>query len=169
MSARGKPKIALSLNPHSSNNNSIYGYFVEEVRQESEETFGTWQTQTGGMNIYTTIDAAAQREAIRAVRRGLHSYEDRHGKRWRGKLLNVLDTKMAYDLSHYSHADWVGDYLPGDYVYGLVMSVGGTKRGDSLRRLQSDPDGSKYQVGGRRSRKAFKARRPRGIQSCQSR
>lgn len=119
-------KIALNLNPHSSNNNSIYGYFVEEVRQESEETFGTWQTQTGGMNIYTTIDASAQREAIRAVRRGLHSYEDRHGKRWRGKLLNVLDTKMAHDLSHYSHADWVGDYLPGDYVYGLVTNAGGT-------------------------------------------
>jgi penicillin-binding protein 1A len=119
-------KIVLSLNPHSTNNNSIYGYFVEEVRQESEETFGTWQTQTGGMNIYTTIDADAQRDAIRAVRRGLHSYEDRHGKRWRGKLLNVLDTKMAYDLSHYSHADWVGDYLPGDYIYGLVMNVSGT-------------------------------------------
>ena len=119
-------KIALNLSPHSTNNNSIYGYFVEEVRQESEETFGTWQTQTGGMNIYTTIDADAQREAIRAVRRGAHAYEDRHGKRWRGKLLNVLDTKMAYDLSHYNHADWVGDYLPGDYLYGLVMNVGGT-------------------------------------------
>lgn len=119
-------KITLSLSPHTTNNNSIYGYFVEEVRQESEETFGTWQTQTGGMNIFTTIDAAAQREAIRAVRRGLHAYEDRHGKRWRGKLLNVLDTKMAYDLSHYGHADWVGDYLPGDYLYGLVMSVAGT-------------------------------------------
>jgi penicillin-binding protein 1A len=119
-------KIVLNLSPHSTNNNSIYGYFVEEVRQESEETFGTWQTQTGGMNIYTTIDADAQRDAIRAVRRGAHAYEDRHGKRWRGKLLNVLDTKMAYDLSHYNHADWVGDYLPGDYVYGLVMNVGGT-------------------------------------------
>ena len=119
-------KIALNLSPHSTNNNSIYGYFVEEVRQESEETFGTWQTQTGGMNIYTTIDADAQRDAIRAVRRGVHSYEDRHGKRWRGKLLNVLDTKMAYDLSHYNHADWVGDYLPGDYLYGLVMNVSGT-------------------------------------------
>src|SRR5215217_458057 len=63
-------RINLNLNPQQSNNNSIYGYFVEEVRQESEETFGTYQTQTGGMNIYTTIDAGAQREAVRAVRRG---------------------------------------------------------------------------------------------------
>ena len=79
-------KINLNINPQQTNNNSIFGYFVEEVRQETEETFGTYQTQTGGLNIYTTIDATAQRDAVRAVRRGLHSYEDRHGKRWRGKL-----------------------------------------------------------------------------------
>ncbi|HVG19875.1 MAG TPA: PBP1A family penicillin-binding protein [Blastocatellia bacterium] len=116
-------RINLNLNPQQSNNNSIYGYFVEEVRQESEETFGTYQTQTGGMNIYTTIDAAAQREAVRAVRRGLHAYEDRHGKRWRGKLTNVIDQKIASDLSHYNHPDWLGDYLPGEYIYGLVANV----------------------------------------------
>jgi penicillin-binding protein 1A len=118
-------KITLDINPQTANNNSIHGHFVEEVRQEAEETFGTRQTQTGGMNIYTTIDATAQREAIRAVRRGLHAYEDRHGKRWRGKLLNVLETKMANDLSHFTHPDWMGDYMAGEYIYGLVTNVSG--------------------------------------------
>ncbi|MFL6214442.1 MAG: PBP1A family penicillin-binding protein [Blastocatellia bacterium] len=116
-------KINLNINPQQANNNSIYGYFVEEVRQEMEDTFGTYQTQTGGLNIYTTIDPTAQREAMRSVRKGLHAYEDRHGKRWRGKLLNVLDTKQANDLNHYNHADWLGDYVPGEYIYGLVMNV----------------------------------------------
>ena len=116
-------RINLSINPQQTNNNSIYGYFVEEVRQEMEDTFGTYQTQTGGLNIYTTIDPKAQREAMRSVRRGLNAYEDRHGKRWRGKLLNVLDTKQATDLTHYTHADWLGDYIPGEYLYGLVMNV----------------------------------------------
>jgi penicillin-binding protein 1A len=116
-------KINLNINPQQANNNSIYGYFVEEVRQEMEDTFGTYQTQTGGLNIYTTIDPQAQRQAMRSVRRGLHAYEDRHGKKWRGKLLNVLDTKQANDLSHYTHADWLNDYLPGEYLYGLVMNV----------------------------------------------
>lgn len=120
--ARQMP-IKLSLNPQTGNNDSIYGYFVEEVRQEAENTFGTRQTQTGGMNIYSTIDGKAQREAVRAVRRGLHAYEDRHGKRWRGKLMNVIDRKMAGDLAHYTHPDWLGNYVPGEYVYGLVMSV----------------------------------------------
>lgn len=123
--ARQTP-IKLSLNPQTGNNDSIYGYFVEEVRQEAENTFGTRQTQTGGMNIYSTLDAKAQRDAVRAVRRGLHSYEDRHGKRWRGKLTNVLAEKMAGELSHYTHPDWLGDYLPGEYIYGLVVSVGPT-------------------------------------------
>ena len=116
-------KINLNITPPQNTNNSIYGYFVEAVRQESEETFGTWATQTGGMNIYTTIDAAAQREAVRAVRKGLHAYEDRHGKHWRGKLVNILDQKPPADLAHYSHPDWLGDYAVGEYIYGLVMSV----------------------------------------------
>lgn len=119
-------RINLNVNPPQSNNNSIFGYFVEEVRQESEETFGTYQTQTGGMNIYTTIDPAAQREAVRAVRHGLHAYEDRHGKKWRGKLRNVLEQKLANDLTHYSHPDWLGAYVAGEYIYGLVMNVSGT-------------------------------------------
>lgn len=116
-------KINLNINPQQSNNNSIYGYFVEEVRQEMEDTFGTYQTQTGGLNIYTTIDPTAQREAMRSVRRGLHAYEDRHGKKWRGKLLNVLDKKLANDLNHFTHADWLNDYIAGEYLYGLVMNV----------------------------------------------
>ncbi|HSO74782.1 MAG TPA: PBP1A family penicillin-binding protein [Blastocatellia bacterium] len=117
--------INLNINPPQSNNSSIFGYFVEAVRQESEETFGTYQTQTGGMTIYTTIDPAAQREAVRAVRRGLHSYQDRHGKKWRGKLTNVLDQKRANDLNHYSHPDWLGSYVAGEYIYGLIMNVSG--------------------------------------------
>jgi penicillin-binding protein 1A len=119
-------RINLNLNPQAgSNNNSIYGYFVEDVRQEAEDTFGTQQTHTGGMNIYSTLDAKAQREAVRAVRGGLHAYEDRHGKHWRGKLINVLDRKLANDLNHFTHPDWLGNFVSGEYIYGLVMSVTG--------------------------------------------
>jgi penicillin-binding protein 1A len=116
-------KINLNINPQQSNNNSIFGYFVESVRQEMEDTFGTNETQSGGLNISTTLDPKAQREAVRAIRKGLHAYEDRHGKKWRGKLLNVFDQKLTNDLSHYSHPDWLGDYVAGEYLYGLVMNV----------------------------------------------
>src|SRR5215471_3828227 len=117
-------RINLNLNPQAgSNNNSIYGYFVEDVRQEAEDTFGTQQTHTGGMNIYSTLDARAQREAVRSVRGGLHAYEDRHGKHWRGKLINVLDRKLATDLNHFTHPDWMGNYIAGEYIYGLIMAI----------------------------------------------
>ncbi|HEV8486825.1 MAG TPA: PBP1A family penicillin-binding protein [Blastocatellia bacterium] len=115
--------INLNLNPQTTNNDSIFGYFVEDVRQEAEGTFGTRQTLTEGMNIYTTIDAYAQREAVRAVRHGLHAYQDRHGKKWRGNLTNVLSHKPGYDLGNYVHPDWLGDFVAGEYIYGLVMGT----------------------------------------------
>ena len=37
--------------------------------------------------------------------------------------LNVLDQKLTNDLTHYSHPDWMGDYVAGEYIYGLVMNV----------------------------------------------
>ncbi len=117
-------KIVLNISPQQQNNNNMYGYFVEEVRQESEDSFGTDQTLKGGMNIYTTLDAKAQRDAVRAVRRGVHAYEDRHGKKWRGKLVNIFDNKLAHDINNYSHADWLGDYLEGEYIFGLITYVG---------------------------------------------
>jgi penicillin-binding protein 1A len=118
-------KLNLNINSQLGSNDSIYGYFVEEVRQEMEDTFGTQQTHAGGMKIYTTLDVKAQREAVRAVRRGLHAYQDRHGKRWRGNLKNVLESRLVRDLAHYSHPDWMGDYVPGEYIYGLVTEVEG--------------------------------------------
>ncbi|HXG68645.1 MAG TPA: PBP1A family penicillin-binding protein, partial [Blastocatellia bacterium] len=116
-------KIQLNLGQQTSNNNSIYGYFVEEIRQEVEDNFGTQQTHAGGLSIYSTLDAQAQREAVRAVRRGLHRYEDRHGKRWRGNLINVLERNLTDDLGRYFHPDWLGDYVAGEYIHGLIMDV----------------------------------------------
>ena len=118
-------EIKLNLSPQQQNNNSIYGYFVEEVRQESDENFGSDQTLTGGMNIYTTLDAKAQRDALRAVRRGLHAYEARHGKKWRGNLLNIFDRKIATDVNHFTHPDWLNDYIAGEYLFGLVTKING--------------------------------------------
>jgi penicillin-binding protein 1A len=117
-------KVVLNVSPQQQNNNNMYGYFVEEVRQESEDSFGSDLTFTGGMNIYTTLDAQAQRDAVRAVRRGVHAYEDRHGKKWRGKLVNILDNKLATDINSYSHADWLGDYIEGEYIFGLITYAG---------------------------------------------
>ncbi len=54
-------------------------YPAEWVRQQGLALLD--DLYTGGYEIYTTIDADLQREAIGAVRRGLVSYDKRHGYR----------------------------------------------------------------------------------------
>lgn len=104
-------------------NDSAFGYAVEEIRQSMERQFGTRVTQTEGLQIHSTIDADAQREAVRAIRRGLHSYEARHAKPWRGELPNVAaDFK---DLSRYWHHDWDDEPIPNTYIFGLVTKSSG--------------------------------------------
>lgn len=110
---------ANSLSP----NDSEFGYAVEEIRQAMERQFGTRTTQTEGLQIYSTIDADAQREAVRAVRRGLHAYEGRHGKGWRGELPNVASEFK--DLTRYWHHDWDDEPIANEYIFGLVTKSSG--------------------------------------------
>jgi penicillin-binding protein 1A len=102
-----------------SNARSPYAYFVEEVRRYLEDTYGTRRTHTGGLQVYTTLDARAQRWAVRAVRSGLHAYDRRHG--WRGPRENVLD--QGKDPAVYRHPDWEGGFEVGEYYPGVVLSV----------------------------------------------
>jgi penicillin-binding protein 1A len=119
-------KLNVTTNANAlSPNDSEFGYIVEDVRQQMEQKYGTRATQTDGLKIYTTIDAAAQREAVRAVRRGLHSYESRHGRTWRGNVTNVsADFK---DLGRYWHHDWDDEPVPNEHIFGLVTQVSGDK------------------------------------------
>ena len=108
-----------TLNP----NTSEYGYAVEEIRQAMEQQFGTRTTQTEGLQIYSTIDADAQREATRSIRRGLHAYQNRRGRGWRGELPNV-STEFK-DLTRYWHHDWDDEPIANEYIFGLVMKASG--------------------------------------------
>ncbi|MCS6815754.1 MAG: PBP1A family penicillin-binding protein [Blastocatellia bacterium] len=111
--------IRLAEGNRFSNARSPYAYFVEEVRRYLEEKYGTRRTHAGGLQVYTTLDARAQRAAVRAVRNGLHAYDRRHG--WRGPTENVLD--QGKDLTTYRHPDWEGGFEIGEYYPGLVLSV----------------------------------------------
>jgi penicillin-binding protein 1A len=52
-------------------------YFVEHVRQRLVERYGAETVYTGGLRIHTTLDAKRHREAKRASRGGLHTYDRR--------------------------------------------------------------------------------------------
>jgi penicillin-binding protein 1A len=100
--------------------NDLAPYFIEEVRQYLEHTYGTAAVHEQGLRVYTSLNVAMQKAADQAVRDGLHSYDRRHG--WRGDLPNILAQNQG-PLEKYQDEDWRGAIQKGDYVTGLVMAV----------------------------------------------
>ena len=95
-------------------------YFIEDIRQYLEHTYGTTAVHEQGLRVYTTLNIAMQKAADRAVRDGLHAYDRRHG--WRGKLPNILGEHLG-TIEDYDDDDWHEPIHEGDYVTGLVTSV----------------------------------------------
>jgi penicillin-binding protein 1A len=95
-------------------------YYVEDIREYLEHTYGTEAVHEQGLRVYTTLNVQMQKAADQAVRDGLHSYDRRHG--WRGHLPNILDQHLG-TLEKYQNEDWRSGIEKGDYVTGLVTSV----------------------------------------------
>jgi penicillin-binding protein 1A len=112
-------KLPLGLHVESLRND-LAPYFVEEIRQYLEHTYGTAAVHEQGLRAYTTLGVDMQRAADRAVRDGLHAYDRRHG--WRGNLPNILRDALG-TLDNYQNDDWKAPIQKGDYVTGLVTSV----------------------------------------------
>jgi len=100
--------------------NDLAPYFVEDIRQYLEHTYGTAAVHEQGLRVYTTLNVAMQRAANVAVRDGLHAYDHRHG--WRGNLPNILAQNQG-PLESYQSDDWRGNIQKGSYVTGLVTAV----------------------------------------------
>jgi penicillin-binding protein 1A len=122
--AQAEAASQLPLGLHlSSQKNDLAPYFVEEIRQYLERTYGTAAVHEQGLRVYTTLNVAMQRAADQAVRDGLHTYDRRHG--WRGDSPNVLHDHLGA-LDTYQSDDWRGTIEKGSYVTGLVTSVAPT-------------------------------------------
>jgi penicillin-binding protein 1A len=100
--------------------NDLAPYFVEEIRQYLERTYGTAAVHQQGLRVNTTLNVAMQKAADQAVRDGLHAYDRRHG--WRGHLPSILADNST-SLDKYQSDDWKGTIQKGDYVTGLVTSA----------------------------------------------
>jgi penicillin-binding protein 1A len=104
----------------SSGRNDLAPYFVEDVREYLEHTYGTVAVHEQGLRVYTSLNANMQKAADQAVRDGLHSYDRRHG--WRGNLPNILQNNLG-SLDKYQNDDWHSAPQKGDYITGLVTVV----------------------------------------------
>jgi penicillin-binding protein 1A len=110
----------------SSARNDFAPYFVEDIRQYLEHTYGTAAVHEQGLRVYTTLNVAMQKAAEQAVRDGLHAYDRRHG--WRGNLPNILLQNSAAQnpsskLDAYQSEEWHSTPAKGDYIPGLVTAV----------------------------------------------
>jgi penicillin-binding protein 1A len=117
--AEAAEKLPLGLHVESLRND-LAPYFVEEIRQYLEHTYGTAAVHEQGLRAYTTLNVNMQKAADRAVRDGLHAYDRRHG--WRGNLPNIVRDSLG-TLDNYQNDDWKAPIQKGDYVTGLVTSV----------------------------------------------
>ncbi|HWB33167.1 MAG TPA: PBP1A family penicillin-binding protein [Acidobacteriaceae bacterium] len=99
--------------------NSEAPYFVEEVRRQLEEQFGTEEVHGAGLRVYTTLDLDLQRVANKAILDGVAAYERRHG--WKGHLENVI--REGIDPAKYQHPDWGLAVQSGGYYHAMVTEA----------------------------------------------
>jgi penicillin-binding protein 1A len=116
MAARKRP-LGLHIVP---TRDDLAPYFIEDIREYLEHTYGTAAVHEQGLRVYTTLNVDMQRAADQAVRDGLHEYDRRHG--WRGHLQNIFINHLG-TLAKYHSDDWDGAIDKGEYVTGLVTSV----------------------------------------------
>ncbi len=95
----------------------IAAYFLEEVRQHLVDRYGETLVYKGGLQIYTTLNIAMQKNAEEAVQTGLRQLDKRQG--WRGPV---------------GHVEFTKDFTPPDtfpelqnpkaaFVYGLYRAL----------------------------------------------
>ena len=108
---------------------AAFDYPVEYIRQDLEEKYTTRVAQTG-LEVYTTINIAAQKKAYEVVRAGLRWYDKGHAG-WHANYEMIATAANGgsgpptqQELANYKYPDWYrNDYVPGRYIRGLITKV----------------------------------------------
>jgi penicillin-binding protein 1A len=129
--AKAKPlKIAdTAYYPPPSASHAWFEYPVEEIRQYIEDKYTT-RVALGGLSVYSTINAAAQKKAYESIRAGLRVY-DRGHRGWRSAYTNIATegnngaaAATPQQLAGFVLPEWYGsNYTPDTYVRGLVTKI----------------------------------------------
>src|SRR5712671_2892868 len=96
-------------------------YFVEEIRQYLDKTYGRSRYLEGGLKVYSTLNVPMQKVSNTAVRMGLREYDKRHG--WRGVERNLIKDDGVKDIANYELPDWKLVIRPNDVVPGVVLKT----------------------------------------------
>ena len=108
-------------------------YFVEQVRRELVDRYGNDKLLKGGLSVRTTIDTKLQQIVTEELRRGLETYDHRHG--WRGpveKLDEGTDWREAL-----TGIDMADDLKPWTLAVVLGVSTDKAEIGIRPKKLPS--------------------------------
>ncbi len=101
---------------------STGSYFLEMVRKEVEDRYGTDALYTGGLQVHLTMDRELQLIAERSVRRGLADLEMTY-LGWR-KPVNVVADLGAETPQDHEDPSWrLLELQPGTMVRAVVLDV----------------------------------------------
>lgn len=93
-------------------------YLAEMVRQDVLNRYDQEEAYTSGLRVFVTLNSKLQRNAVTAVRTGLHEYDERHG--WRGAIGHVALPDAAL-----SEQDGDDPWAPIREQLNQVQEVGG--------------------------------------------
>jgi len=106
---------------------SLAQYFSEDIRKRLERDYGATDLYEAGLTVQTTLDAALQVAANRALDRGLRRLDKRQS-RYRGPLRNVIAD--GQQVASFTTDRWTRPITAGDVVPALVIAVPGTATGN---------------------------------------
>jgi penicillin-binding protein 1A len=117
----------------------IFAYPVEEIRQQLEDKYTTRVAQ-GGLTVFSTVNAPAQKKAYYALREGLRVYDRGHSG-WRSAYQVIGQQNpdgsvqaTPQQLASYRHPDWYEErFKTGEYLMGLVTKVDQSKNEATVR------------------------------------
>ncbi|MFN8091457.1 MAG: PBP1A family penicillin-binding protein [Vicinamibacteria bacterium] len=98
---------------------SVAPYFLEEVRKYLEREYGSQRIYQGGLRVYTTLDPAMQKAAVRSLRDGLRVL-DRRARGFVPPEPVLLKDGLLPDPVHLDEWDW--PFAAGDVVRGVVLA-----------------------------------------------
>ncbi len=136
--AKAKPiQLADTAYYQSQPKSTPFDFPVEFIRQELEDKYTTRVAQ-GGLAVYTTINAEAQKKAYEVVRAGLRRYDKSHSG-WRSSYTLIptaanSSVPTQQELTNFKHPDWYGnEYESGRYLMGLIMKVDRARKEATVR------------------------------------
>ncbi|MCG6946676.1 MAG: transglycosylase domain-containing protein, partial [Deltaproteobacteria bacterium] len=106
-------------------------YFAEHVRRYLEEKYGEEVLYREGLQVYTTVNVAYQKNAQQAVKKGLYALDKRQG--YRGPLGHLAPEEIEAFFQDLKESAEGNTLEKGAVVKGVVIAVSGKEKKASVR------------------------------------